>query len=153
MQDIPHEDDSPRRLTRGHDGKIGGVCSGLAEYFGVDATLVRLGFVLLVLMTAGGGGVLAYIVLWLVMPEPDEGLPQRAASVPGRSAAGPRGDSPLRASNGRVALAVIVLVVGVLAIGGLPVAAWMHGGLFRFSWPVALLIVAVLLVVAMRRRR
>lgn len=49
------------------EGEIGGVCAGLAAYFNVDVTLIRIIFVLLALF--GGNGVLAYIILWLVMPE------------------------------------------------------------------------------------
>lgn len=48
-----------------------GVCNGLATYFGVDPTLIRLAFVLLFFF--GGTGVLAYIVLAFVMPEADAG--------------------------------------------------------------------------------
>jgi phage shock protein C len=45
---------------------IGGVCGGLAEYFRVDPTLVR---VLLVIVTLfGGAGVILYAVLWVLMP-------------------------------------------------------------------------------------
>jgi len=47
--------------------KIAGVCGGLAEYFGLDATLVRIIFVLFTL--AGGSGILAYLVIWLVAPK------------------------------------------------------------------------------------
>lgn len=46
---------------------IGGVCGGLAEYFDIDPTLVRVAYVLLTLFTAFSG-VLAYIVLLIVMP-------------------------------------------------------------------------------------
>ncbi len=48
------------------DKKIGGVCSGLANYFDVDVVLIRVAFVLLLLF--GGGGLLAYIILWIVIP-------------------------------------------------------------------------------------
>ena len=48
------------------DRKLFGVCGGLAEYFRVDATLVRLGMVLLALF---GAGVVFYIVAAIVMPE------------------------------------------------------------------------------------
>lgn len=44
---------------------IGGVCSGLGRYFEIDPTLVRLAFVLFT--TFGGGGVLAYVILWVVL--------------------------------------------------------------------------------------
>jgi phage shock protein PspC (stress-responsive transcriptional regulator) len=58
---------SPRRLTRSStDKKIGGVCGGLAEYFDLDPTLIRVIWVLLVL--CGGTGLLAYIILWIVLP-------------------------------------------------------------------------------------
>ncbi len=49
------------------DKKIAGVCGGIAEYFKIDSTIVRLLLVLFCLM--GGAGVLAYIIAWLVMPE------------------------------------------------------------------------------------
>ena len=49
------------------DRMIAGVCSGLSTYFKVDVTLMRLLFVIFAL--AGGPGLLAYIVLWIVVPE------------------------------------------------------------------------------------
>ncbi|RMF67078.1 MAG: PspC domain-containing protein [Calditrichaeota bacterium] len=51
------------------DRMIGGVCGGLAEYFNIDPSLVRIGFALLTL--AGGGflGIVAYIVMLIVIPE------------------------------------------------------------------------------------
>ena len=49
------------------DKKIGGVCGGLAEYFGIDSLLVRLAFVVLVL--GYGTGLLAYLLLWLLAPK------------------------------------------------------------------------------------
>lgn len=57
-----------KRLTRSRmDRQIAGVCGGLAEYFGIDPTLVRIAFVLLAVM--GGPGIILYIILALVMPE------------------------------------------------------------------------------------
>jgi phage shock protein PspC (stress-responsive transcriptional regulator) len=59
-----------RRLTRSTtDKRIAGVCGGLAEYFGVDATPVRLLWVILSIL--GGaviGGVIAYALAWLIIP-------------------------------------------------------------------------------------
>ncbi len=49
------------------DRKIFGVCGGLAQYFGFDSTLVRLGFVLLLLFA--GSSLLFYIIAAIVMPE------------------------------------------------------------------------------------
>jgi phage shock protein PspC (stress-responsive transcriptional regulator) len=56
-----------KRLVRVEEGRmIAGVCAGLGRYLGVDATVVRLIFVLLALFAAGG--VLLYLILWLIMP-------------------------------------------------------------------------------------
>jgi len=56
------------RLYRIVNGKvIGGVAGGIAEFFNVDPTIIRIIFILLTLM--GGGGVLIYLVLWIVVPE------------------------------------------------------------------------------------
>ncbi len=49
------------------DRKIAGVCAGIAEYFGIDPTLVRIGWVLLVALA--GSGALAYIICMIIMPE------------------------------------------------------------------------------------
>jgi phage shock protein C len=46
---------------------LAGVCSGIAEYFNIDPTLVRLGWVLFVLM--GGSGILAYIICAIIIPK------------------------------------------------------------------------------------
>ncbi len=63
-----------RRLTRSAtDKKIAGVCGGLAEYFGVDATPIRLLWVILsILCGAVVGGVIAYLLAWLIIPRPPE---------------------------------------------------------------------------------
>ena len=62
--------DTERIYKSNTDRKVWGVCGGLAEYFDVDSTLVRLLFVVLTL--AGGPGLILYIVLGLVMPEAPE---------------------------------------------------------------------------------
>jgi phage shock protein PspC (stress-responsive transcriptional regulator) len=62
------------RLMRRPEGKmVAGVCTGLGAYTGTDPVLWRIGFVVLTL--AGGSGILAYIVAWLVMPEARRGEP------------------------------------------------------------------------------
>ncbi|HWR36416.1 MAG TPA: PspC domain-containing protein [Clostridia bacterium] len=63
-----------KRLVRPRNTrKIAGVCAGVAEYFDLDITLVRLLWVIIAIF--GGGGLLAYIVGWIVMPEEPEYLP------------------------------------------------------------------------------
>ena len=59
------------KLTRPSTGAmIGGVCAGIARYLNLDVTIVRIAFVLIAVF--GGSGVLAYLILWAVMPK-DEG--------------------------------------------------------------------------------
>jgi phage shock protein C len=56
-----------KRLQRSRTEKmIGGVCGGLADYFTVDPTIVRVLWVLLALL--GGAGILLYVILWVIMP-------------------------------------------------------------------------------------
>ncbi len=57
-----------KRLTKSaSDRMICGVCGGVAEYFEVDPTLIRILWIIFLLM--GGSGVLAYIIAAIVMPE------------------------------------------------------------------------------------
>ena len=49
------------------DRKLAGVCGGIGEYFGVDPTMVRIGWVVFCLL--GGSGVLAYLLCALIIPE------------------------------------------------------------------------------------
>ncbi|MBQ8636517.1 MAG: PspC domain-containing protein [Clostridia bacterium] len=53
-----------------NDKKLCGVCAGIAEYFEIDPTLIRLAWVAFTLL--GGSGIIAYIVAALVMPENNE---------------------------------------------------------------------------------
>ena len=56
-----------KRLTRAEEGRmIAGVCAGLGRYRGIDVTIVRVIFALLALFAMGG--VLLYLILWLIMP-------------------------------------------------------------------------------------
>ena len=70
-----------RQLTlSATDKKIAGICGGLAVYFGVDATAVRLLWVILSIL--GGaiiGGVIAYLLAWLIIPRPPDASLSTAA--------------------------------------------------------------------------
>jgi phage shock protein C len=61
-----------RRLTLSEtDRKIAGVCGGMAEYFGVDSTLVRLAWCILsIFCGAIVGGVIVYLLAWFIIPRP-----------------------------------------------------------------------------------
>ena len=51
---------------------IAGVIGGIARYFGFDATLARVGYVILSVISAAFPGILVYIILWLIMPQEGE---------------------------------------------------------------------------------
>jgi phage shock protein C len=61
----------PQRMMRppkkSPERKIAGVCAAFAEYFDIDVTIVRV--VWLIVALFGGGGILAYIIAWIVIPE------------------------------------------------------------------------------------
>lgn len=54
-----------------HGRLVAGVCAGLAAYFGIDATLVRLAFA--VLSVFGGLGILLYLCAWVIIPDETDG--------------------------------------------------------------------------------
>jgi len=57
----------PKRLYRsGKERVLGGICGGIAEYFNVDPTIIRLLWILFVF--GFGTGILAYIIAWIIIP-------------------------------------------------------------------------------------
>ncbi len=62
----------PKRLFRSRkDRVIGGVCGGMGNYFNIDPVLARV--IWAVLFFAGGVGLLAYILAWIIVPEEPAG--------------------------------------------------------------------------------
>jgi phage shock protein PspC (stress-responsive transcriptional regulator) len=146
-----------------------GVCGGLAEYFELDAALVRLVFVLTVL--AGGVGILAYLILAIVLPE--ETAPSLAGASASRGQAdftpGARGeDDPATADQSRVVLAypleetrarrrrhnhefagLVLIGLGLLFIAGnLGWFYWFSWGAF---WPLILVVLGVAILIGRGR--
>lgn len=100
----------PLRLPKGiyGDAKIAGVCEGISARYQVDVTLVRIYFLLAAFF---GGGVLAYLIAWLIMRRPDCQLsPIEAAIKPGG------GHAPAEQRLGWWLL-VAVLVLGLGTVG------------------------------------
>jgi len=116
-----------RRLARGDDRRIAGVASGIAEYFDIDPTLVRLGLVVLLIVTFGMS-LLAYFVLWLVLPTSDgvsivqggEREPPTLMVVIGLVSvvlfAREIGDHGFRLISGGVVLPLILIAAGVVLL-------------------------------------
>ena len=60
-----------KRLTRSANKMLGGVCGGIAEYFDIDPTLVRVAYAALTIFSAGFPGVLLYLIMLILMPKSD----------------------------------------------------------------------------------
>jgi phage shock protein PspC (stress-responsive transcriptional regulator) len=106
-------DPGPRRLYKSADDRmIAGVCAGIAEYFAIDAVIVRV--IAVALVFAGGAGLLAYLAAWLLVPERDADPSDR----PGRTAT----------IVGAVALVLAVCVL--VPFWGGPFGGWHWGGPF-----------------------
>jgi phage shock protein C len=50
---------------------IAGICGGIAEYFGMDPTVVRILYVLVSVLSVAFPGILVYIIMWIIVPESD----------------------------------------------------------------------------------
>ncbi|HET6559305.1 MAG TPA: PspC domain-containing protein [Prolixibacteraceae bacterium] len=57
-----------KKLTRSNDKMIAGVLGGIAEYFEVDPTVVRILYVVLSIASIGFPGIIAYLIMWAIMP-------------------------------------------------------------------------------------
>lgn len=58
-----------KKLYRSNDKMIAGVCAGIAEYFDLDPTAIRVGYIVLSIFSAGFPGFLAYIIMWIIIPQ------------------------------------------------------------------------------------
>ena len=108
------------------DAMLAGVCGGLGRYLGIDSTFVRLFFVFLVL--AGGGGILLYILLAILVPRAPEGV-EFEDFQPGENA-----NAGLIIGGGLILLGLVFFVDNL----NLPWLRWLS---VETLWP-ALLIVA-----------
>ncbi len=68
-QEIPQEKTKKELFRDMKSGKIAGVCAGLAQYFGMDISLMRIIWILVFIFTVGFVSVVAYVILWIVLPE------------------------------------------------------------------------------------
>ncbi|MGE3960245.1 MAG: PspC domain-containing protein [Dehalococcoidia bacterium] len=131
-----------RRLTKSHDRKLGGVAGGLADYFDTDPTLIRVLLVVgLFIPGLGLGVVVAYVLLWFIMPDA-EGAPPPPRSDDG---AGP---------DATLILGIIILTLGLLALMR---TSWMWTSWFGWAgagliWPAVLIGIGAYVIYQSRSR-
>ena len=138
-----------RRLYRCRENRmVAGVAGGLAEYAGLDPSLVRLLWVISVFFW--GAGILLYIAMAIIVPlEPL--TPEAAAAHAADVAAGGGSSHQHREGNGRVVtfLGVILLLIGGIALIDAYLPGW---ATWRQLWPLLLLGAGAFLVVTSMRR-
>ncbi|HER24071.1 MAG TPA: PspC domain-containing protein [Candidatus Atribacteria bacterium] len=140
------------------DYMIGGVCGGIAEYFEIDSTLVRLLAVLAVLI--GGGGIVAYIIAWIIIPKnPDqvsdetfearenikEKVKKGAKNVIEEVKEHFESEEPSHRSdkNRRILGGIIIVTIGLIFLlnGFFPWVGW------NKLWPIILIAVGIIMMV------
>lgn len=130
-----------RRLERNPMNKvIGGVCSGLAEFFGLDIALVRIAFVIAFLFASFGFWL--YIILWIVLPE--------RSQQPTTNSQQPIANSQQSESKVKSIFAgAFVILIGLLFLVNnfIPIN-WMWK-----LWPLILVAIGVVMIVTTSKRR
>lgn len=129
------------------DRMVAGVCGGLAQYFDIDSSIIRLLFVLLALV--GGSSVLLYIILAIVIPEEsgdkeeimDKDKKDEQKTEKSHSSA------TKNVNQGQLLGGIIIIIVGLIFLGNnfLP---WLQ---FGKLWPLLLIIVGLWLLIKKER--
>jgi len=146
-----------KKLYRDEHRKIiGGVCAGLAEYFDMDATVVRLLFVFAVFV--GGFGLVPYIILWIVIPRkyynPFTPLSDPATVnyvVPPLNTDTSFVNVPKRRSNGGLITGVILILLGTTFL--LNEYDIIPDWDYCKMWPVIIVIVGLALIVSGQQKK
>ncbi len=158
-----------KRLYRSRsDRMIWGVCGGLAQYFNIDPTIVRL--IAVLLLFAGGFSIIAYIILAVVIPlesskatEPKDTIREnveemkQTASELGRELqatfatekSAPT-ETPKTDHRSFYIIGLILIIFGVIfLLGSLNLFWWFN---WRYLWPVVLVAIGLLIILSARRR-
>lgn len=145
------------RLYRSRkDRMLGGVCSGLAEYFEIDPVIVR---VLFVILTIGPGvGLVGYIILWIIVPQKPLNFENPSAFEVEPEPTGHNANSDnfsfqtkystSNKTHGKVLIAAILILVG---------AFWFLDNIFTFVsfeklWPLILVAIGIIILMKPRNK-
>ncbi|HCL89754.1 MAG TPA: stress-responsive transcriptional regulator [Candidatus Atribacteria bacterium] len=143
------------------DCVIGGVCGGIAEYFDVDPTLVRLLAILIFFF--GGSGIIAYIIGWIIIPRNPNGNTEdnseNKGEIEGKSKKGAdKADKKAEENlseerskgnserNKNIILGIILIIAGLIFMGStlFPWITWIAWGTF---WPVIIIVVGLVIII------
>ncbi len=134
-----------KKLYRSVDDKIiWGVGGGLAKYFSLDSTLVRLILVVFALIT-GGLGILFYIVAAIIVPNEPGGFKN-----PNESVSNNFGDKTRARRGGGIIIGAALLIIGIFAVlkKFFPVV-WFGWGL---TWPIIAIVLGIAIIIRSGRR-
>jgi phage shock protein C len=136
------------RLTRSPNKIIGGVAAGLADYLDIDAVIVRVLWVVAGIFGAPFG-LIAYVVLWVIMPKPVESDPEMATE---RTSSGDiAASAPAGRRNDALLIGGALIAVGLfMLLGEFSWMSWVGWGMAHMLWPLLLIGAGALLLV--RRR-
>ena len=129
-----------RKLQRDLQNKVlGGVCSGVANYFGIDTAIVRVLFAIALFVF--GTGFWLYILLWILMPAAPIGQAHRFADEQAVV-------EVKKTKSSWVAGLSLIIIGACLLLGNLfPQLSW------RTFWPVALIVLGLLLIVPFKQKQ
>lgn len=126
---------------------IAGVCGGIAEYFGIESSLVRLLFIGIILL--GGSGVVAYIVLWLVLPtqsdhskEMEEVMKKNSTELKTAAASVAKEAGAISRRSGNSLWGLFLIGFGILLL--LQNFGFAHYLMLDKTWPVILVVLGFL---------
>ncbi len=134
-------------LQRDRSNKvIGGVCSGLGNYFDSDPIIFRAIF--LVLLFVGGGGVLLYAILWIVLPEKNQPYTTNSSSFY-KEEFNPAEEEKRKPNSGKanIMMGLLLLSAGILLL----VNNLIPDFDFKKYWPVILIVVGSGLIFGHRK--
>ncbi len=131
-----------KRLERDTRNKvIGGVCSGLGNYFDMDPTFWRVLF--FILFFFGCSGFLIYIILWIAMPSAiyDPNAPiENVASQDGKD---------LKKRNSNMVAGLTLIGIGVIAL----LARYIPQINWRTAWPIILIVLGIVLIIPFKNNK
>lgn len=136
------------RLYRSSTDKmIGGVAGGFGEYLNVDPLIVRIIFV--VMAVVGGGGLIAYLLLWIFIPEKpdysfntDKTMEKENENIENQPSAAEKKDHSKEHGKGSLIGGIILITLGILFL----VEKFFPGLDFGDLWPIILIVAGILIL-------